>query len=80
MCLESIMKLPTEPAVSGDGESIERHVLEERRECGLKGNPERIIRTDRHTNDGNIESRSSAIVDKEAIGIVEAPCYKSKRW
>lgn len=73
MCFEPIMKLPTEPTVSSDGESIERHVPEEGRQCGLKGNPERVIRTDWNTNDGNTESRSSAVVDKEAIGIVGAP-------
>ena len=54
-------------------------MLEKGRKCSLKSNPERVVRTDWNANDWNIESRGLAIVDQQAIGIIEAPAHEDIR-
>lgn len=78
MRLEPIVKFPAEPTVLSDREDLEWHVLEKGRERGLEGNPEGVVRTDENTNDGDLKSRSSAIVDQQAVSIVEAADYRNK--
>ena len=63
MRLVSIVEFPAKSTVSGKREGVERDVLKAGGEGGLQGNPQRAIGTDWHEDGGDVEVRSSSIVD-----------------